>query len=212
VGAVKYLTQYPALLPPDVHLAVALQPADYSRLRLEAVEPSVALGARRSAAVPQVVAVQQELSLEMSVQWKPLGVVVHLAEPLEPQALPVLLQELVSRLARSAQQVPQVRALPPQEPQPLDLARVPLLVSLQLESAVLQEREQPREVSPLALQPLASEPVAMPLLSRNAPPLQQPLPVPLRLSGAREPFPRLPPSRNWSAFSFPLRQNPATGQ
>jgi hypothetical protein len=147
----------------------------------------------------------------MSVLRKPPGATVDLAEPLlEPLALPVLLQELVSSLVRSAQQVPQMRVVP-REQLVLDLAWVPLLVLLQPVSA-LRDQEQSQEASPLALQPLASVPAAMPLPSRNVPLPLQLLPVPLRPSGAREPFPPLPRSRSWSVFSFPLRQNPATGQ
>jgi hypothetical protein len=113
---------------------------------------------------------------------------------------------------RSAlQQVPQLLALLPKEPGslPQELEQGPR-VSPQpaLES---QEREQPEE-APQALQLLAGEPASMPPLSRNAPLPQPPLLVLLRLLSARELSPQLPPSRNWNAFSFRLRQNPATGQ
>jgi hypothetical protein len=75
VGAAKCLPtclpKYPALPQQVAHLAMLL-PVDDSlaQFLLEAVEPSVALEARRSAVVPQAGAVQQELSLEMSGQSK----------------------------------------------------------------------------------------------------------------------------------------------
>src|SRR5580704_25260 len=60
--------------------------------------------------------------------------------------------------------------------------------------------EQPPRVSARALPP-----IPLP----NAPPLLQQLPRPRHPSGARELSPQLPQSRNWNAFSFPLRRNPA---
>jgi hypothetical protein len=130
-----------------------------------------------------------------------------------------LLQELerfVSQLARSAsqQRVPQLRVLLLKEPLLQDLARLRVpLVSPQLALVVLQALEPPLLAEALpALEFLVSAPAAMPPLSQNAPLPRPPLPFPRRPSGAREPFPPLPRSRSWNAFSFLLRQNPATGQ
>jgi hypothetical protein len=111
-------------------------------------------------------------------------------------------------LVRSSQQVPQLRAQA-KEPLLRDWAQVSLASRRPV--LELQEWEQPQE-TPQALEHLASKPAAMPLLSRNAPQPQPQLLVPPRPLGVREPSPPLPLLRNWSAFSFPLRQNPATGQ
>jgi len=148
----------------------------------------------------------------MLARWRLPAAVAHSVQPLEPQSLLVLLRELVLLQVRSAlQQVPQLPALPPEEPDsmPQDLEQTQW-VSPQ-PALELQEREQPQE-APQALQLLAGEPASMPPLSRNAPLPRRPLPVLLRLLTAREPSPLLPRSRNWNAFSFPLHQNPAAGQ
>jgi hypothetical protein len=212
VGVAKCPLKYPALPQLAAHLAVALQPADDSpgRPRLEAAEQSVVPEAPQSAEVLRQAAAHPE----PLAQWKPPDAEVHSVLASERQALPALLQELVSRLVRASQQrVPRLRVLVPEEPLLQDLARVRVpLVSLQ-PAPVLQALEPPpQEELPQALELLASEPAAKPPLSQSARLPRPLLPFPRRLSAAREPFPPLPRSRNWSVFSFPLRQNPAIGQ
>jgi hypothetical protein len=122
--------KYSAPLQPGAHLAVEHRPVDDSlaTLHLAAAEPLVVPEAHQSAEVPRAAAAQLELSLEMLAQSKLPDAVAHSVQRLEPQALPALLQELVSLQVHSAlQQVPQLLALPPKEPEslPQELEQVP---------------------------------------------------------------------------------------
>jgi hypothetical protein len=71
----------------------------------------------------------------------------------------------------------------------------------------------PEPVPPLAEQlSHASARALLPIPSLIVRRLLRQLLRPQHPSGARELSPPLPQSQSWNAFSFPLRQNPATGQ
>jgi hypothetical protein len=103
-----------------------------------------------------------------------------------------------------------LQALPQweQESVPRELARV-------LQVSPLSEREQERLQEPGPLQerrPRASAQASMPLPLPNVLLHRRQLPHPQYPSDDGGPFPPLPRLRNWNAFSFLLRQNPAAGQ
>jgi hypothetical protein len=128
----------------------------------------------------------------------------------EPPVSPRALESLPARSAQ--QQVPQRQALPqPELGSPLEWPQAQArLVSQRLDPEWMQE--QLPESLPAGQLARVSAQALLPIPWPNVPPLLQRLPRPQHPSGARELSPRLPQSRNSNAFSFPLRQNPATGQ